>query len=99
MSQLPFTVFTAVYNSRKLIHRVWDSLRAQTFGQFEWVLVDDGSTDNSIELLEEFAREADFPVRIGRKENGGKHTAWNAGVAMAQVELFVVLDHDDKCIP
>lgn len=99
MGQLPFTVFTAVYNSRKLIHRVWESLKAQTFRDFEWVVVDDGSADGSYELVEQFAREASFPVRVARKENGGKHTAWNVGVGMARGELFVTLDHDDACVP
>jgi glycosyltransferase involved in cell wall biosynthesis len=96
---LLFTVFTPVYNRRERIHRVWDSLRAQTFRDFEWVVVDDGSTDNVMELLEQYAREADFPVRLHRKENGGKHTAWNLGAQMARGELFVPLDHDDACVP
>lgn len=94
-----FTVFTAAYNRRDLIHRVWDSLRSQTFRDFEWIVVDDGSTDNVVELLDRYAQEADFPVRIHRKENGGKHTAWNVAVQMARGELLVPLDHDDACVP
>jgi glycosyltransferase involved in cell wall biosynthesis len=94
-----FTVFTPAYNRRRLIHRVWDSLRAQTFRDFEWVVVDDGSSDNVVELLAEYAAEADFPVRFERQENSGKHAAWNRGVAMARGELFVPIDSDDSFAP
>src|SRR5215469_12275981 len=94
-----FTVFTPVYNRRDLIHRVYDSLRDQTLRDFEWVVVDDGSSDNVVELLERYAAEADFPILIHRKENEGKHTAWNIGLEMARGEYFVPLDHDDACIP
>lgn len=94
-----FTAFTPLYNSRNLIHRVWDSLQAQTFRDFEWVIVDDGSPDDCADLLAEYQAKADFPIRIHRKENGGKHTAWNMGVEMAHGELFVSCDHDDAFIP
>jgi len=65
---LLFTVFTPVYNRGDRVHRVWESLRAQTCRDFEWIAVDDGSTDNSVEVLEGFARQADFPVQIIKKE-------------------------------
>ncbi len=96
---LLFTVFTPVYNRGDRVHRVWESLRAQTCRDFEWIAVDDGSTDNSVEVLEGFARQADFPVQIIKKENGGKHTAWNPAVQLAKGELFVPLDSDDACTP
>jgi glycosyltransferase involved in cell wall biosynthesis len=96
---LLFTVFTPTYNRKHLIHRVWDSLRAQTIRDFEWVIIDDGSTDGTTELLEQYAREADFPVRFERQDNGGKHIAWNRGVRMARGELFVSADSDDAFVP
>jgi glycosyltransferase involved in cell wall biosynthesis len=96
---LLFTVFTPAYNRRRLIHRVWDSLQAQTFTDFEWVIVDDGSSDNLIELLQEYAGQAAFPVRFERQENAGKHAAWNRGVEMARGELFVPIDSDDSFSP
>lgn len=72
---MKFTVFTPVYNRRDKIHRVWDSLRSQTFRDFEWIVVDDGSTDNVMEILAIYKNEADFPVTILRQENKGKHFA------------------------
>jgi glycosyltransferase involved in cell wall biosynthesis len=94
-----FTVFTPVYNRADTIHRVYESLSAQTFRDFQWLVVDDGSLDDSAARVEEFAARADFPVRLIRKENGGKHTAINAGVREAEGELFLVLDSDDECVP
>jgi len=94
-----FTAFTPLYNSRNLIHRVFDSLQAQTFRDFEWLIVDDGSPDDCADLIEQFRAKADFPIRVHRKENGGKHTAWNKGVELAQGELFLSCDHDDSFVP
>ena len=94
-----FTVFTPTYNRRDKVHRVWESLRAQTCRDFEWVVVDDGSTDGGIELLRDYARAADFPVRIAVQPHGGKHIAWNRGVETARGELFVPADSDDAFLP
>lgn len=58
-----FTVFTPAYNRAHTLHRVWESLKAQTERDFEWLVVDDGSTDNTAELIAQYQREADFPVR------------------------------------
>ena len=55
-----FTVFTATYNRAHVLHRVYDSLRAQTFRDFEWLVVDDGSTDGTGALVEGWRAEADF---------------------------------------
>ena len=90
-----FTVFTPTYNRRDKVHRVWESLQAQTCRDFEWLVVDDGSTDGGVELLRAYAAEADFPVRIETQEHGGKHRAWNRAVRAARGELFVPADSDD----
>jgi GT2 family glycosyltransferase len=93
-----FTVFTPTYNRAHTIGRVYESLRAQTFRDLEWLVVDDGSKDNTREVVEGFAREAGFPIRYVYKENGGKHTARNLAVKHASGELFLVLDSDDSCV-
>jgi glycosyltransferase involved in cell wall biosynthesis len=93
-----FTVFTPTYNRAHTIGRVYESLRAQTFRDFEWLVVDDGSKDNTRDVIEGFAREADFPIRYVYKENGGKHTARNLAMKHARGELFLVLDSDDSCV-
>jgi len=94
-----FTVFTPVYNGRGVIHRVWNSLQAQTFRDFEWLIVDDGSEDGVIDLLDEYRSCADFPVRIFSQANKGKHVAWNRAVTLAQGDLFVPADMDDTFLP
>jgi glycosyltransferase involved in cell wall biosynthesis len=93
----PFTVFTPSYNRAHTLHRVYESLLAQTFTDFEWLIVDDGSTDNTKELVASW--QAPFPIRYIYKENGGKHTAFNLGVQEAKGELFLTFDSDDSCVP
>lgn len=94
-----FTVFTPTYNRARTLHRVYESLLKQTFRDFEWLIVDDGSVDNTAELVEGWKQAAWFPIRYIRKPNGGKHTAWNMGVDLARGELFISLDSDDACMP
>lgn len=94
-----FTVFTPVYNRRATLHRVFDSLRAQTLRDFEWVVVDDGSTDGVDEELEAYRARAGFPMRIAAQRNAGKHVAWNRGLELARGELFVPADSDDAFVP
>jgi glycosyltransferase involved in cell wall biosynthesis len=94
-----FTVFTPVYNRAGALVRPWRSLCSQTYRDFEWIAIDDGSTDNGLEILRGYERAATFPVTVLTQPNGGKHTAWNRAVALAQGELFVPLDSDDECVP
>lgn len=94
-----FTVFTATYNRATTLPRVRDSLARQTFRDFEWLIVDDGSTDGTPELVEGWIADGDLDIRYLRKPNGGKHTAWNVGITEARGSLFVSFDSDDACIP
>ena len=91
------TVFTPTYNRAKLLPRLHKSLQEQTNKDIEWVIVDDGSTDNTKEIIENviIQQENDFPIRYFYKENGGKHTAINQGVKEAKGELFFIADSDD----
>ena len=93
-----FTVFTPTYNRSRTIHRVYESLRPQTYRNFEWLIVDDGSTDNTRELVEKWQAESEFPIRYIYQENQGKAVAFNRGVREAQGELFLTLDSDDACV-
>ena len=99
MSNPTFTVFTATYNRGVCIHRVFESLQAQTLRDFEWVVVDDGSDDDTEEVVGKFASEAPFPVRYFRKEHAGKPAAWNLGVSEAHGRFFVSADSDDAFLP
>ncbi len=94
-----FTVFTATFNRAHTLYRVYAALAAQTYRDFEWLIVDDGSTDNTARLVEGWQTAAAFPIRYFRQENLGKHIAFNRGVANAEGELLLVLDSDDACVP
>jgi glycosyltransferase involved in cell wall biosynthesis len=95
-----FTVFTPTYNRAHTLPRVFVSLQRQTFRDFEWLVVDDGSTDGTPLLVEQFQKDADFPIRYARQAvNSGKHVAFNRGVREATGELFLTLDSDDECVP
>jgi glycosyltransferase involved in cell wall biosynthesis len=94
-----FTVFTPTFNRAHTIRRVFDSLRAQTIGDFEWLVVDDGSTDGTADLLAAWAKDAAFPVRCVRQDHSGKHIAHNRAVAEARGVFFLPLDSDDAYLP
>ena len=94
-----FTVFTPTYNRENLIHRVYDSLCAQTFRDFEWLIVDDGSTDGTRVIIEEWQKKSYFPIRYIFQERGHKKKAFNRGVREAEGELFLPLDSDDTALP
>ncbi len=95
------TVFTPTYNRAKLLPRLFESLCAQTCTDFEWLIVDDGSTDNTEEVVGNFIKghKQSFPIQYIRKENGGKHTAINLGAKEAKGELFLIADSDDTLPP
>lgn len=89
------TVLTPTYNRASLLPRLYDSLCRQTFPDFEWIVVDDGSTDNTQEMLAQLSGNGYQKPQIMRKENGGKHTAVNLGVRHARGELLFIADSDD----
>ena len=95
------TVFTPAYNRAHLLPRVYESLCRQTFRDFEWVIVDDGSTDDTESVVNSqfIMHNSQFPVRYFYQENGGKHRAINRGVKEARGELFLILDSDDTLPP
>lgn len=92
------TIFTPAYNRAHLLPRLYESLEAQSCKDFEWVVVDDGSKDNTREVVEGYASLASFSVRYFRQENGGKHRAVNRGVKEAKGELFFIVDSDDVLV-
>jgi glycosyltransferase involved in cell wall biosynthesis len=94
-----FTVFTATFNRAHTLPRVHRSLSAQTFRDFEWLIVDDGSTDGTRQLVAEWAASSPFPIRYVLQENGGKAAATNHGVGLAAGELFLMADSDDEFVP
>src|SRR5271168_5258315 len=100
MSNQPLiTVFTATYNRAHTINRVYDSLRLQTLRDFEWLVVDDGSMDGTVELVAGWTRLADFSIRYLRQDHAGKHFAHNRMLKEARGRFMVVLDSDDAFVP
>lgn len=95
MSKKLITVFTPTYNRKACIHRCYESLRRQSSYNFEWLIIDDGSTDDTQSLILRWQAKACFPIRYYYKENGGLHTGYNKGIELAQTELFVCIDSDD----
>ena len=89
------TIFTPTYNRAHLLPRLYESLKRQTCKDFDWLVVDDGSSDGTNMLLEAWQRETDFAIRYIYKENGGKMKAHNLGVMECKTELFMCLDSDD----
>lgn len=90
------TVFTPTYNRVHTLGKLFNSLCAQSCKDFEWVIVDDGSKDDTKQLVADFEQSADFPIRYMRQSNRGKHIAINTGIKAARGELFFIVDSDDE---
>lgn len=93
--ELYFTVFTPSYNRANLLGKLYVSLCQQNFDSFEWIIVDDGSTDNTSELIESFIAENKIDIKYYRQQNQGKHVAINTGVSLARGKWFFIVDSDD----
>ncbi|MBK5247147.1 MAG: glycosyltransferase family 2 protein [Peptostreptococcaceae bacterium] len=89
------TVLTPTYNRVHTLPRVFDSLCKQEFSDFDWVVVDDGSTDGTKELIEGYQKTATFPISYYYKENGGKHTAINYALDVIESPYVHIIDSDD----
>lgn len=88
-------VFTPTYNRAACLKRVYGSLVSQTDYDFLWLIVDDGSTDDTRELVEEFKREGIIDIEYQYQENGGKNKAHNTAVTMCRNPYILILDSDD----
>lgn len=89
------TVLTPTFNRGGGLQSLWDSLQKQTVKDFEWLVVDDGSTDGTKNLITQLQEKSDFPIRYIYKSNGGKHTALNVGIQTICSELIFIVDSDD----
>lgn len=89
------SIITPSYNRAHLLENAYNSLKKQTSNDFEWIVVDDGSKDNTEEVVNKFISEKEIDIVFLKKENGGKHTAVNAGVEKASGKLVLILDSDD----
>jgi len=92
---IKISVITPTYNRASLLTRCYNSLCEQDFDAFEWIVIDDGSSDNTEEIVHLFMKESKISIKYIWQLNGGKHIAHNTGVKVAIGELCVCLDSDD----
>ena len=93
---MTITILTPTYNRAGTLPKLFESLQGQTSKDFEWIVIDDGSKDNTTELVKEFAEKAEgFLVIYLKQDNSGKHVALNNGISKAQGELIIIVDSDD----
>ena len=93
------TVFTPAYNRAKELVRLYDSLLVQDYADFEWLIVDDGSADNTKEVVDGMIREGKINIRYIFQKNRGKSMAVNHGIDEAAGEAFFCIDSDDFFLP
>lgn len=90
------TIFTPSYNRADLLSRCYESMQRQTNKEFIWMIIDDGSTDNTAMLVNEWLKESvGFSIEYYYKENGGLHTAYNEAIRHIKTKLCVCIDSDD----
>ena len=93
---MQLTVFTPAYNRADLLVRCYESMKRQTEQRFVWMIIDDGSTDHTKELVQSWKKEGQgFKLEYYYKENGGLHTAYNEAIAHIETPLCVCIDSDD----
>ncbi len=90
-----FSVFTPTFNRAHTLPRLYESLKNQTSKNFEWIIVDDGSSDGTEQLIEKYNDEGLITIKYYRQPNQGKHIAINQGMKLAAGDFFLVVDSDD----
>ena len=88
-------IVTPTYNRETLLIDLYESLEKQTIKDFTWYVVDDGSSDNTEELISKLKKQASFDIVYEKKKNGGKHTALNRAYELINEELTIIADSDD----
>lgn len=90
------TIFTPTYNRKYTLPRLYESIKKQTIKDFEWIIIDDGSTDGTEQLVESWLKEKnDFKINYEKVTNNGKHRAINKAVKLAKGKMFFIVDSDD----
>lgn len=89
------SILTPTYNRGYIIKKLYESLLEQNDKKFEWIVIDDGSTDDTEKIFQKILEEKKIDLKYIKKENGGKHTAVNKGVELAIGEVVIIVDSDD----
>lgn len=96
---MKLTIFTPTYNRAYILNKAYESLKLQTCKNFEWLVIDDGSTDDTESLIQKFQDEHEIHITYKKKENGGQHTALNMAIDLIDSGLLMILDSDDYLMP
>jgi len=98
--KINITVLTTTYNRVELLQKLYDSLGKQSDQDFQWLIIDDGSTDNTFEVIKKISTKQNaFRINYFRKENGGKHTALNYAHSYITGDVITIVDSDDILVP
>lgn len=89
------TIFTPTYNRANTLTRLYESIKGQTQKNFEWLIIDDGSNDNTQQIVENFISKKEIKIRYMKQQNSGKQAAWNKAVNEAKGKYFCNVDSDD----
>ena len=89
------TIITPTYNRAKNLYKLYNSLIKQTNKEFIWLVIDDGSTDYTEKVMNEFINKKELVIEYYKKQNGGKHTALNWGLKYIKTDLVLIVDSDD----
>lgn len=92
------TIFTPTYNRANLIGQLYESLINQKNKDFVWLIVDDGSKDNTEEIIEYYKKENKIEIDYIKQTNGGKHRAFNKAIELCNTEAFICVDSDDYLV-
>ncbi|MBE6116339.1 MAG: glycosyltransferase family 2 protein [Erysipelotrichaceae bacterium] len=93
------TIITPTYNRADCLKKCWESLCRQSFSGFQWLVIDDGSADNTEEVVKGFIADSQFEIDYYKKKNGGKHTALNFSHPYIKGQYMAILDSDDTLTP
>ena len=93
------TIFTPTYNRADTLPRLYESIKNQEFKDFCWLIIDDGSQDNTEAIVDGFIKEGVLNITYVKKENGGKHTAQRMAYDIAKTPYITEVDSDDALLP
>lgn len=92
------TILTPTYNRAYTLKRLYKSITNQTNKNFEWIVIDDGSQDETVSLLREWKTDNNIKMSYIKQENMGKHVALNKGIDMANGKMIFIVDSDDYIV-
>lgn len=96
MTEKPtITIITPTYNRASNLKHLYETLIDQTVKDFKWLVVDDGSTDDTQQVIRTFIDDGQIDINYVKSENGGKHRALNKGIALIESQLTFIVDSDD----